>query len=262
MGEWAGKAVLITGGAGGIGKATARRFLQEGAHVLIGGMDARNLQMAVEELGESGSIVDFIVADVRKVSECEKLVKTAVQKAGRLDVLVNGAGVWVEGNSDEMTEEMWDRTIDTNLKGTFFTCRYAIPELAKTRGCIVNIGSDAGIVGNMCAAIYCASKGGVTLLTKALALELAHRGIRVNAVCPADVYTPMLIKQAEDYAKGDPQRYRAYLDNLLSHYPQGESARFIQPEEVAEAIYFLASPKVTPITGACLSIDFGITAGY
>ena len=252
------KVVLITGGSSGIGKATAQKFLEMGASVIINGSDAGRLDAALAELASAGGIVAGILADIRKPGECAQLIRSTIEKAGRLDVLINSAGLWLEGAAELATEEMWDLVLDVNLKGTFFTAKHAIEALEKTRGCIINISSDAGLVGNKGAAIYCASKGGVNLLTKALALELAEKKIRVNAVCPADVLTPMLSKQAEDYGNGDPE---AYLKKLLNPYPAG-TARFIQPGEVAELILFLASPKAEAITGACLSIDFGITAGY
>ncbi|HEY5675051.1 MAG TPA: SDR family oxidoreductase [Malonomonas sp.] len=258
MNSWRGKSILITGGSSGIGKATAQKFLQRGASVIINGSDAARLATALADLTPGEGAVEGVVADIRKPEECDRLVRAAVEKTGRLDALVNSAGVWLEGDSAQATEEMWNRAIDVNLKGTFFAARYAIEPLTRTQGCIINISSDAGVTGNKGAAIYCASKGGVNLLTKALALELAERKIRVNAVCPADVATPMLSRQAEDFGNGDPE---GYLNKLLAHYPTG-TERFIRPEEVAELIIFLASPKAAAITGACLSIDFGITAGY
>lgn len=258
MYSWQGKVILITGGSSGIGKATAQKLLEHGATVIINGSDATRLAAAVTELATAGGIIEGIVADVRKPDDCEKLVRSAIEKTGRLDVLINSAGVWLEGDSALVTEKMWDQVIDVNLKGTFFTCRYAIAALEKTRGCIINISSDAGLIGNKGASIYCASKGGVNLLTKSLALELAEKKIRVNAVCPADVATPMLTKQAEIFGADDPE---GYLNKLLAHYPTG-TERFIQPEEVADLILFLASANAAAITGACLSIDFGSTAGY
>ena len=186
------------------------------------------------------------------------MISETIAEHGRLDVLVNCAGVWVEGPTAEMTESQWDRTIDVNLKGTFFACRYAIPHLERTGGCIVNVSSDAGLAGTPGAAIYCASKGGVSLLTKSLGLELAPKGVRVNAVCPNDVDTPMLAGQARDYGGDDPQ---GYLEALLARYPQKERARFIRPEEVAALIVYLASREAAPITAACIPIDFGRTAG-
>jgi NAD(P)-dependent dehydrogenase (short-subunit alcohol dehydrogenase family) len=181
-----------------------------------------------------------------------------MDRFGRLDVLVNCAGVWVEGPTDTMTEADWDRVVDVNLKGTFLMCRHAIPALETTRGCIVNVSSDAGLWGNKGAAIYSASKGGVTVLSKALAVELAERGIRVNAVCPGDVDSPMIHYQAETFGDGDPD---GYLARLLEAYPQ-RPPRFIRPDEVAELIAYLCSDRAAPITGAAISIDFGLTAGY
>lgn len=258
MGEYSGKVVVITGGSGGMGIACTKKFLENGALVYMADINEDNLKKAVKELKAYGD-VRYVVTDVTKVSDCENLIKVAAEEAGRIDVVVNSAGVWVEGNTDEMTEEMWDRTIDVNLKGTFFVCSRAIPELEKTKGCIVNISSDAGIGGNPGNAIYNASKGGVTLLTKSLGLELAPRQIRVNAVAPADVMSPMLQYQADTYGNGDPQ---GYFNSLLAKYPQKQHARFITVEEIAECVYFLASPNVGSITATTLSIDCGLTAGY
>lgn len=200
-----------------------------------------------------------IEGDVASVGDCARMVTEAAAWRDRLDVLVNCAGVWAEGPSDEVDEATWDRVMDINLKGTFFTCRHAIAHLERTRGCIVNLSSDAGLVGNKGAAVYCASKGGVTLLTRALAVELAARGVRVNAICPGDIDTPMIEYQAQTYGGGDPDGYKR---SLLELYPQGERARFIRPEEVARLVAFVASPHAEPITGAAISIDFGLTAGY
>lgn len=253
-----GKVVIVTGGSGGVGIATAKKFLENGAIVYLSDISEKNLKTATEDLSKMGT-VKYVVTDVSKVSDIENLIDTVAKDAGRIDVVVNSAGVWVEGNTDEMTEEMWDRTVDVNLKGTFFVCSRAIPELEKTKGCIVNVSSDAGIGGNPGDAIYNASKGGVTLLTKSLGLELAPRQIRVNAVAPADIETPMLAGQARDYGGEDPD---GYYNSLLEKYPAGKHARFIKPEEIAECVYFLASPKVEPITSHTLSIDWGLTAGY
>jgi NAD(P)-dependent dehydrogenase (short-subunit alcohol dehydrogenase family) len=250
-----GRVVLVTGAAGGIGRATAARFLEHGDTVVLTDVDDGALAAVAAEL----SVTDTVVADVTVVADCERAVRYAVDAHGRLDVLVNCAGIWVEGPTDEMTEELFDRTMDVNLKGTFFMCRYAIPHLEATGGCIVNLSSDAGLVGTSEAAIYCASKGGVSLLTRSLGRELAPRGVRANAVCPNDVDTPMLEGQARDYGGADRE---GYLRALLEKYPQGERARFIRPDEVAALVVYLASPEAAPITGACIAIDFGSTAGY
>ena len=258
--EFDNRVVLVTGAAGGIGTAVARRFLAAGAQVFAVDLQADRLAAAVAELSASpGTAVYPIEADVTVVADCERMVGVAVAGGGRLDVLVNSAGVWVEGPTETMTEADWDRVVDVNLKGTFFCCRHAIPELRKSQGCIVNISSDAGVVGTPETAIYTASKGGVSLLTKALALELAPDLVRVNAVCPGDVQTPMLQYQADNFGGGDPE---GYLRRLLASYPQGERARFIRPDEVAELVCYLAAEKAAPITGALLSIDFGSSAGY
>lgn len=246
------RVVLITGGAGGIGRATGERFAAAGDTVVLADRSA-------DTLAELGSASDTLVADVSVVADCDRMIAETVERHGRLDILVNCAGVWVEGPTAEMTEEQWDRTIDVNLKGTFFACRFAIPHLEETEGCIVNLSSDAGLVGTAETAIYNASKGGVSLLTRSLALELAPRGVRVNAVCPNDVDTPMLEGQARDYGGGDPE---GYLAALLANYPQKERSRFIRPEEIAALIVYLASAEAAPITGACIPIDFGSTAGY
>ncbi|MEO8291725.1 MAG: SDR family NAD(P)-dependent oxidoreductase [Actinomycetota bacterium] len=250
------RVVLIVGGAGGMGRATADRFLLDGAHVFIADIVPERLSEAKKEVASDR--LRTLVVDVTDVAACARMVAAVLEDAGRLDVLVNAAGVWVEGDSDQMTEEQWDRTLNVNLKGTFFSCRYAIPALERTEGCIVNISSDAGVHGTAGNAVYDASKGGVNLLTKSLGLELAPRGIRVNAVCPSDVDTPMLAGQARDFG-GDDQE--GYLKGLLATRPQKERARFIRPDEIAELVFYLASRKAGPITGACISIDFGMTAG-
>ena len=234
------RVVLVTGGEGGIGRAVRAAFERLGDTVVtadLGGGDVR--------------------ADVRVVADCDRMVAETVAAHGRIDVLVCTAGVWTEGPSESVSEADWDRTIDVNLKGTFFACRAAIPHLVASGGCIVNVASDYGLVGGPGAVAYSASKFGVNGLTRALAVELAPRGVRVNAVCPNDVDTPMLRGQAA--ASPDPD---AYLARLRSHLPQGERGRFLRPEEVAAAIVFLASAEAAPITGACLPLDWGVTAGY
>ena len=231
-----------------MGRATAHEFESAGANIVIADINTKNLPPQYFTIN----------SDITKISDCADMIAKTIGRFGRLDVLINAAGVWVEGESSEMSEAQWDRTMDINLKGTFFACRFAIPELEKTGGQIINIASDAGLMGNAGAAIYCASKGGVVLLTKALALELAPKGIRVNAICPCDVETPMLDFQARAFGGGDPD---AYLAKLKSIYPQGPRQRFATPSEIAAFIFAIASPRLAPITGAALSIDFGTTAG-
>ncbi len=252
---WQGKTVLITGGAGGMGLAFAERYRAAGASLALADLSAERLAAASATIGAE---VLTLAADVAKVEDCQRIVRQTVERFGRLDLLINAAGIWVEGPADEMTEAMWDRCLDINLKGTFFACRHAIPELEKTGGSILNIASDAGLMGSKGASIYCASKGGVVLLTKSLALELAPRGVRCNAVCPCDVDTPMVDYQASTFGKGDPEGYKRAL---LSIYPQGPRARFATAAEIAEFVFAVSSPSLAPLTGACLAIDFGTTAG-
>lgn len=256
----ADRVILITGGSSGIGKAAAKRFAADGEKVWILGRDEEKLAAVKEELsiGMAHPLRTFS-ADVSVPEQCSAAIAAVLATDGRLDVLVNSAGISCAGPTVEMTEELWDQTIDINLKGTFFMCRYAIPALAETQGNIVNLGSDAGIVGNKELAIYCAAKGGVSLLTKALAVELAEQNIRVNAVCPAEVDTPMLEKDVELSGCTREEFDRAYFSVL----PQGKYARYIRPEEVAECIWFLAQKgAVDAITGACMNIDMGVTSGY
>jgi NAD(P)-dependent dehydrogenase (short-subunit alcohol dehydrogenase family) len=249
------RVALITGGAGGMGRAIAERFLRDGDAVVLADVDTAGLQVVATEMPD----VATVEVDLTVVAECAGMVGEVLALHGALDVLVNAAGVWVEGNSWEMTEEQWDRTIGVNLKGTFFASRYAIPELIRSEGCIVNISSDSGLGGNPRCAIYNASKFGVNGITKSLALELAPHGVRVNAVCPADVDTPMLSGQARDFGGADEE---GYLRSLLAKMPQGARARFIRPDEIASLVAFLASAEATPITGACVPVEWGVLAGY
>jgi NAD(P)-dependent dehydrogenase (short-subunit alcohol dehydrogenase family) len=251
-----GHVALITGGASGIGQATATRLHADGMRVVLADIAADNLDRVQAALGGPDE-VRSVVTDVRQVADCERAVEVTLESFGRLDVLVNSAGVGSDGPSDTMTEETWDWMVDVNLKGTFFMCRYAIPALALTAGSIVNIASDLGLQGGDEAAIYCASKGGVVNLTKALAIELAARGIRVNAICPADVDTPMTAAAAVAKTDGDPESY--YVE-AMKRFPQ-RHPRMVSAREVADLVAFLTSDLALAITGVAMPIDFGVTAG-
>ena len=243
------KVVFITGAAGGVGSACVERFSNGGWRV------------AASDLTQPSSSSDSVAwfpADVRSASNCRAAVDAAAGWGGRLDAVVNAAGLWTEGPAEDTEEADWNRVIDVNLKGTYFIASAAIPHLRHTKGCIVNMSSDAGIQGNKGAAVYCASKGGVSILTKALALELAPHGVRCNAVCPSDIDTPMLQFQATTFGDGDPA---GYVDNLLAAYPGGSAARLLKASEVAELIWFLCQPHAAGINGANLSIDQGLSAG-
>ncbi len=245
--------VFVSGAAGGIGAAVVRRFSSAGWRIVASDREAAFLDSL-----DAANVVARLPGDVRDPAACRSIVERAVREAGRLDALVNCAGVWREGPVESCSEADFDAVVDVNLKGTFFLCSAAIPHLKRTRGAIVNISSDAGHQGNTGAAAYCASKGGVTLFTKALALELAPDSVRANVVSPGDVDTPMLRFQAERYGEGDPE---AYLRRILDRYPQGASARFIRADEVAALVHFLCSPEASAITGADLAVDQGYSAG-
>jgi NAD(P)-dependent dehydrogenase (short-subunit alcohol dehydrogenase family) len=239
--------VLVTGASGGVGSVICERFE-------AGGWDV----IATDRPESRASTGAWIPADLLDVEQIREMVAQAATVHGRLDCVVNAAGLWTEGASAETTEDDWDRVVGVNLKAAYFVSSAAIPHLVTMSGSIVMISSDAGIQGNAGAAVYSASKGGVSNLTRALALELAPQGVRVNAVCPADIETPMLEGQARDFGGGDPE---AYYAKLRSAYPQADRARFLQPAEVAEVVWFLAQPSATGITGANWSIDFGLSAG-
>jgi NAD(P)-dependent dehydrogenase (short-subunit alcohol dehydrogenase family) len=246
--------VLVTGAGGGIGAATVQRFAAAGWLVVATDLVAEKLRALPD-----AALLGRITGDVRSATACRQIVGECLAcSEGRLDALVNAAGVWREGPVAECDESDYDLVLDVNAKGTFFMCAACIPALRRTQGAIVNVSSDAGRQGNLNAAAYCASKGAVTLFTKALALELAPHDVRANVVSPADVRTPMLEFQARRYGGGDPD---AYYRALLEKYPQGAQARFIEPQEVAELVFYLCSPAAASITGADLAIDRGYSAG-
>lgn len=246
--------VLITGAAGGVGRALVECFLQHHWAVFATDLDAEKLASLHSDFELAGTFA----GDIRRPSICTEVVAAAVTATGRLDALINAAGVWREGPVEDFSEADFDIVLDVNLKATFFMCSAAIPHLKLSEGCIVNMSSDAGRQGNKNAAAYCASKGAVTLLSKTLALDLAPFGVRCNTISPGDIETPMLRFQATEYGQGDPQ---AYYQGLLDKYPQGARARFIQPQEVAELALFLCQPAARSITGADMAIDCGLSAG-
>ena len=239
--------VLVTGAAGGVGSAVADRFSNGGWRVV-----------GTDRPGTRATTDAWIPADLLDIEAIREMVALAAATHGRLDCVVNAAGLWTEGPSEATSEDEWDRVVGVNLKGLYFVTAAAIPHLKDAQGCVVNVSSDAGVQGNAGAAVYCASKGGVSNLTRALALELAPHGVRVNAVCPGDVDTPMLAGQARDFGEGDPA---GYVARLRSGYPQGERTRFLRADEVAEVVWFLAQPAAAGVTGANWSIDFGLSAG-
>jgi len=249
----ADKVALITGGTSGMGRATAVLFAQEGASVAITGRNEARGQEVVAEIEQAGGTAIFVRSDVRFAEDCRRAVEETLQAFGRLDILFNNAGVLYANTVLDCTEEEWDLTLDTNLKGTYLMSKFALPAMiAQGSGVIINNASGWGLVGGDAAAAYCASKGGVVLLTKAMAIDHARQGIRVNCICPGDVDTPMLPEDAQ--RRG--MKWEAYLASAANR-PMGRIGR---PEEIAKAVLFLASDDSAFVTGAVLAVDGGGTA--
>ncbi len=244
----ADRTALVTGGSRGIGRATVRAFLDAGARVAVNGRTAASVEAAIEALGGGEGLV-AAPGDVATVAGCEAAVAAAVQGLGGLDILVNSAGIYSEAAVEAVDEAYWDVMIDINLKGTFFATQAALPHLRAAKGNVVNLSSNAGLQGYGDTTVYCASKGGITNLTRAMALELAPE-VRVNCVCPGWVDTDMVAEHAA--ATGTSQ------EALDSSAPM---ARVATAEEVAQSILYLASADAGFITGAALPIDGGGTAG-
>ena len=247
-----GKTVLITGSSRGIGFATACAFLDLGAQVAINGRSEHSVNTAMEQLGNTGQLV-AAAGDVGRVDNCRSVVSTAIAGLGQLDILVNSAGVAIDASIEDSDEALWDQTMDINLKGTFFCSRAALPALRHSAGNIINVASNSGLQGEKDMTVYCASKGGVVNLTRAMAIELAP-SIRVNCVCPGYVDTDMVrrdfIEQMDDPV--------ATEQEVLNYSPL---KRMATAGEIASAIVYLASDDARFITGTALSIDGGCTAG-
>ncbi len=247
------KVALITGGTSGIGEATAILFAKEGALVAITGRNEPRGHAVTAQILESGGKAIFIRTDVRKADECRRAVDATLTSFGRVDILFNNAGVFYAHTALDCSEEEWDLQIDVNLKGTFLMSKYALPGMiAQGGGVIINNSSGWGLVGGDKAVAYCASKGGVVLLTKAMAVDHGRRGIRVNCICPGDVETPMLPEDAR--FRG--MKWEEYLAGC-SNRPMG---RIGTAEEIAKAVLFLASDDSSFMTGASLVVDGGGTA--
>ena len=247
------KVALITGGTSGIGEATAALFAAEGAKVAITGRNDARGAAGVERIERNGGKAIFIRADVSVADDCRRAVEETVRAFGRLDVLFNNAGVFYPQTALECSEREWDEQIDVNLKGTFLMSKFALPAMIAQRGgVIVNNSSGWGIVGGDHAVAYCASKGGVVLMTKAMAIDHGAQGIRVNCICPGDVETPMLPLDAK--MRG--LKWEDYIAGCASR-PLG---RVGTVEEIAKAVLFLASDDSSFMTGAALVADGGGTA--
>ena len=251
--DLAGKVVVITGGTSGIGLAAGRRFLQDGARVVLVGRDAARGERAVASLAGLPGQASFLPGDVSRRAVCAALIERVVARFGHLDVLVHAAGAYLEKPVEAVSEQELTQLLDTHVKGAFFLAQHAAPYLKRAgRGAIVHVSSDAGLNGNAHCSAYCAAKGALNTFTKALALELGPYGIRVNAVCPGDVETPLLEAQLAEVS----DRIMAKKE-MASLYPLGRIAR---PAEVAAVICFLASEEASFVTGALWAVDGGLTA--
>lgn len=254
----ADRTAIVAGGSTGIGLAAALRLLQGGAKVAICSHEEATLAPALAQLEGQGEAI-AVRADVTSGADMHRLVEAAEEAFGGVDHLVFAAGIQTYGTVIDTPEEVWERTLAVNLKGAYLAAKHAVPAMiARGGGAIVLVSSVQGMACQTGVAAYAASKGGLNALTRAMALDHAGHGIRVNAVCPGDVDSPMIRYQAETFGGGDPE---GYLAGLLAAYPQ-RPPRFIRPDEVAELIAYLTSDLAAPITGAAISIDFGLTAGY
>jgi NAD(P)-dependent dehydrogenase (short-subunit alcohol dehydrogenase family) len=253
-GRLAGKVALITGAAGGIGRATARRFCEEGARVLVVDRVRAPLEELVAELREADAEVECFEADVACEEDCQAMVRRCEERFGGLHVLFNNAGIFPDedGSVTDTSSEVLDRVLAVNVKGVFFGCKHGIPALLRSGGgSIINTASFVALMGAATSqSAYTASKGAVLSLTREIAVEYARKGIRANALCPGPVNTPLL-----QSLLADPGR-RA---RRLVHIPMG---RLAEAEEVAHAVVFLASDESSYVTGTAFLVDGGITAAY
>jgi len=245
--EFDGKVALVTGGSSGIGKATALAFARVGANVVIASRRVTEGEQTVHEICERGGDAIFVKTDVSKASEVEGLMNQTIEFYGRLDYACNNAGTFVMGRLFELSEEEWDRTINANLKGIWLSLKYQIPIMLQQKGgVIVNMASMSAIIGNPGVSIYSASKGGVVALTQSAAIEYAASGIRINAISPGVISTPMV----DDIPT-------PLLEDIQSKHPIG---RLGKPEEIADAVVWLCSDKASFVTGHNMVIDGGYTA--
>lgn len=248
-----GKAALVTGGAKGIGEAIVRLFCQEGADVLIADMCRPEGEALARELNAAGGRALFCQTDVTQPDSVRAAIHTAVERFGALDILVNNAGI-VEQDTllEDESEEEWNKVLSVNLYGAFLNCKYALPHLRRSRGCIVNIASMSGLVATRYCAAYCASKAGIIGLTRAIAADYAQYGVRANALCPAACETPMMKQYFSAYSKQEVEEKVRRLS--------GPMGRMCQPDEIAQGVLFLAGPESSYVSGIAMPVDGGYTA--
>jgi NAD(P)-dependent dehydrogenase (short-subunit alcohol dehydrogenase family) len=252
MSRFAGKVAIVTGGSLGIGEAAARGFAAEGAHVVIASRDAEAGAAAAARIGATGGSGLHVPTDVADESQVEALVGTTLARFGRLDILVNNAALYIQGDVSQTTGDDWNRVLAINLTGAFLGTRHAVDALAASRGVVINVSSEAGLVGIAGQVAYNVSKAGMIALTRSCALDLAPRGIRVNCVCPGTTATPLV--DAALARAADPVAARRRLESIRPLDRLGTA------DEIASAILYLASPEAAYATGSVLAIDGGYTA--
>ena len=248
------KVALITGAASGIGRATAQLFAHEGAAVVIADVNATGGRAVIKEISQSGGRAIFEHCDVTRSDDCKRAVDRALEQFGRVDILFNNAGIIRRATVVDVSEEDWDRVMDVNVKSIFLMSRFAIPVMVrKGGGAIINMASGWGLTGGAKAAVYCASKGAVVLLTKAMAVDHGPQKIRVNCICPGDTDTPMLRNEAQQLGE--------VTDRFLAEASRRPLGRVGTPEEIAQAALYLASDGSSFVTGTALVVDGGSLAG-
>jgi NAD(P)-dependent dehydrogenase (short-subunit alcohol dehydrogenase family) len=246
-----GKVAIITGGSSGIGLAAARLFAREGCRVVLAARGAERGRQAAQQVCQEGGEAIFVPCDVSRAADCRRVVEKAVETFGRLDILFNNAGViYIDRTVVQTSEEEWDETMNSNLRGTFLMSKAALPEMVKVGGgAVVNNASVFGLKAGAGAAAYCAAKGGVIQLTRAMAVDHAAQNIRVNCICPGSVDTPMLRGEMETLGGGEEMAAR-----FAARHPMN---RIAAPEEVARAVLYLASDDSPFVTGVILPVDGG-----
>jgi NAD(P)-dependent dehydrogenase (short-subunit alcohol dehydrogenase family) len=248
--ELDGKVAIVTGGNSGIGRAVSEVFAREKARVVIGARNVEKGNQTVETIQKKGGTAMFVKTDLRDSSQAKHLVEEAVARHGTVDIVCNCAGTELVKLLVDTTEEEWDMVMNTNVRGAFLVSKYALPYMiAKKKGVIVNVSSQLGFVGFERFSAYCASKGAIIQLTKAMALEYSRYGIRINCVCPGAVDTPMVDRELAFFENPSEVRKNVILD-----HPIGRIGR---PEEIAEAVLFLASERSSFIIGESLVVDGG-----
>ncbi len=246
-----GKRIVCTGAASGIGRATAKRFAAEGGHVAAVDRDAEGLAATVGAITEAGGSATAYVCDVSHAAAVEAMIASVVAELGGIDVVLNIAGLGHFALSHEETVEGWDETIATNLTGTFLVSRYTLPHLLESKGNIVNTASNAGISGQPWSAAYCASKGGVVMLTKAMAFEYLDQGVRVNAIAPGPTNTNIIPGFANTVPEG-----ASFKKLARTMTPMGTA----EPEDLAAGFAFVASDEARFMSGSIVPIDTGVTS--